>query len=382
MNIERLFKNLSINRELIFYLFEHRDKVVYLSEIEEYCKESTLEVLENFEILELSDDKLFLDGRVINFLEEYLEGSDNIEISVVTEKILALKHKIEILKEHSSKQKEFIPKIRKELKKCDFVLFQNLDKLRIHVDRVYKSVDKFSLKIKELKYYQRKLEEFSSALEQFDKFILFYYPILKSFYNSELNLILEIVNQNKILLNKNLIPLTQDVIEYINQAINKNIFIEKITKLKEYKDSLELKQKTNLFEIVNQFDLQDKPIRISTVLDGDIKYDENFSLMVQKLSSKSQLKIKQTTSIKFHSTTFEKEFLNIHKIHLQFSSSNLSLIEFLLQNNKFQDKQIDEISEVYCKMALLYEEKYKISDDKIVYNNTTFRRIYYDNKHR
>lgn len=382
MNIEKLFKNLSINKDLIFYLFEHRDKIVYTNEIEEFCKDTTLEILENFEIIEQSDDKLFLDGRVINFLEEYLEGSDNIEISIITEKISALKHKIEILKEHKSKQKDFIPKIRRELKKCDFILFQNLDKLRIHVDRVYKSVDNFSLKIKELSYYQNKLEEFSNALDEFDKFILFYFQILKSFYNTELNLILEMINQNKTLLSKNLIPLTQDVIEYINQAINKNIFIEKVTKLKEYKDSLELKQKTNIYDMIDKFDILDKPIKISSTLSEDIRDDENFSNMIQKLSSKAKLKTKQTTPIQFHSTTLEKEFLNIHQIHLQFSSSNLSLVEFLVQNNKFQDKNIDDISEIYCKMVLLYEEKYKISDEKIMVSDTTFRKIYYDNKFR
>ena len=37
-------------------------------------------------------------------------------------------------------------------------MLQNLLKLRIHIDRVYKSIDNFALKIKELEYYKTKLK--------------------------------------------------------------------------------------------------------------------------------------------------------------------------------------------------------------------------------
>jgi hypothetical protein len=382
MNIDKLFKNLNINKNLVFYLFEHRDKTIHINEIEEFCKENTLEVLENLEIIEQSEDKLFLDGRVVNFLEEYLDASDNIEISIISEIIESLKHKIDIIKEHKSKQKAYIPKIRRELKKCNFVMFKNLDKLRIHVDQVYKSIDEFELKIKELHYYKLKLEELKNALNNFDKFIQLYYPILKSFYNSELNLILEAINQNKIALNKSLIPLTQDVIEYINKAISKNIFIEKIAKLKEHKDNLELKQRTNIEERLDKFDIFEKPIKIFAALNSDIKNDDHFYTMLQNISSKAKLKVKQTTPIRFSEPTIKKEFLNINELDRQFSSSNLSLIEFLHYNDKFQNKTIIEISEIYCKMLLLYENRYNIDNETISINNIKFKKVFYEHKVR
>ena len=165
MKIEKLFLNLSRHKELIFYLFEHRDKIVFKSECEKFTSFEALDILDNFEIIEINGEKVFLDLRVINFLENYLELDENIEISKINEIINSLKHNIDIGFEFRDKQKILIPKIRRELKKCDFTMIQNLLKLRIHIDRVYKSIDNFSLKIKELEYYKAKLKEFSITLE-------------------------------------------------------------------------------------------------------------------------------------------------------------------------------------------------------------------------
>lgn len=382
MKIEKLFRNLSNNKDLIFYLFEHRDKTTSLGNIEVFCTQSTLEVLENFEIIELSEENVFLDGRVINFLENYLNIDENFEISLISEKIENLKHKIDILNEYKQRQNELIPQIRRELKKIDFILFQNLLKLRIHIDRVYKSADNFSLKIKELSYYKNKLAEFNKALDGLDKFLFLYQNRLHSFYNNELNSILELLKDNKVEINKSLIPLTQDVIEYINKAEKKNIFIDKITKLKDLKDSFEIRNNTNLLELMENFDLMDIPLQIRTRLDDEILQDENFKPLLEKLFDKTTLKSKKADSIKLYDKTIEKEFVDIFAFHRQFTASNLNLIEFLLQNNKLKNKSTDDICEIYCKMTLLYEDQYIIKDETFTHNNVTYRKIYHDNRTR
>ena len=44
-----------------------------------------MDILDNFEIIEINGEKVFLDLRVINFLENYLELDENIEISKINE---------------------------------------------------------------------------------------------------------------------------------------------------------------------------------------------------------------------------------------------------------------------------------------------------------
>ncbi|MBP9490544.1 MAG: hypothetical protein KBE77_03775 [Aliarcobacter sp.] len=378
MKIEKLFSNLSRHKELIFYLFEHRDKIVFKSECEKFTSFEALDILDNFEIIEINGEKVFLDSRVINFLENYLELDENIEISKVNEIINSLKHNIEIGFEFRDKQKTLIPKIRRELKKCDFTMLQNLLKLRIHIDRVYKSIDNFALKIKELEYYKTKLKEFSLTIQSFEKFLFLYEAKLSDFYNSDLNEILKDVKTNFQNLNASLIPLTFDVIEYINKAQKQNIFIEKIAKLKELKDSLQIKEQTNIVKLSNSFDLIDSMNIIKTRLDSEILNSEDFKNLVEKISVNSKLKSKKADVIEFDMNSLEYDFIDIYSLHLQFKSSRIDLINFLLQNSKTKDKTLDEISEIYCRMILLYEDIYNITEDANIYQNTTFRKIYYE----
>ena len=382
MNIEKLFQNLNRHRELIFYLFEHRDRIVSINEIEEYCSETTLEILDNFEIIELGSERVFLDARVINFLEEYIDGSDTIEVSAIAEKIKNIEHNLSIAREHKEKQRVLLPKIRRELKKIDAVLFHTLDKLRIHIDRIYKSADSFALKLKELYYYKEHLQEYEDMLGNFERFLKKQREAMHSFYDSELNALLLLLQENKIALQRSLIPLTQDVIEYINQAQKQNIFIEKIIKLKELKDNFELKTKTDIALKSEHFDLMVSSLRVGSRLDREILHERSFASLLHKISSKAKIKSHKADPIAFSKSTTQESFLNVAEIHFAFSSSQLSLMEFLLHYNKLKDKEIQELGAIYCKMILLYEEEYRIESDFFRYKNHKFAKVYYDNRFR
>ncbi|MEA2018613.1 MAG: hypothetical protein U9N59_09205 [Campylobacterota bacterium] len=377
MKIEKLFSNLSYHKDFIFYLFEHRDKTVLIDECEKFISYTKLEVLENFEIVEKVDDKIFLDQRVIGFLENYLNIDENIEVSIIYEKIEALKHKIDIIVEYKQKQNSFIPQIRREIKKCDFILTQNLFKLRIHIDRVYKNIDQFSLKIKELRFYEQKLKELTLALNEFDSFLTLYHQRLSLFYNSELNSIIVSAKQNHQEINRSLISLTQDVCEYINKAMSKNIFIEKITKLKELKDSLSIKEDTNLLHMIDKFNILQNQITIKTRLDDDIVRDEQFYTILEKSSLNIKAKTKKASKITFHEDKQEHNFVDVYSLHLNFKFSNQNLIEFLLSNNDLKDKSFEEIMQLYCKLILLYEQEYTIEDSSLQVQQTQFKKIYY-----
>lgn len=376
MKIEKLFSNLNYHKDFIFYLFEHRDKVIKYEECEKFISYEKLEVLENFELIEKIDEKVFLDIRVVEFLENYLNIDENIEVSIIFEKLKDLKHKIAILLEYKNKQNSIIPQIRRELKKCDFILVQNLFKLRIHIDRVYKNIDEFKLKIIELRFYEQKLKELTLALEEFSEFLHLYHSKLSLFYNSELNELVKIIKTNHIQINKSLIPLTQDVCEYINKATQKNIFIEKITKLKELKDSLNIKENTDILKHIDSFDILENSISLKTRLDEKILRDENFNNLLEK-TSQLKPKTKKATAIEFHEQNLEFEFVDIYSLHLNFKFSNQNLIEFLLSNNELKEKTFEDIMQIYCKLVLLYENDYKILDETIRLEETSFKKIYY-----
>lgn len=376
MQIEKLFNLIYQYKDLIIYLFEHRDKIIYRYECESFISLDRIENLEKFELIEIIGDKIFLDTRVITFLETYLQLDDNIEISKIAELINYIKHNIEKAIEFRQKQSQIIPKIRKELKKVNFTMEQNLIKLRLHIDKVYKNIDDFSLKIKELNYYKDKLIQFKLAMDEFENFLFLFGSKLHSFYDEDLNYILESIKLNQDGFLISLITLTDDVIKYINKAQKQSIFCAKIAKLQELNENLEIKQFTNIENILEQFDMQETTIKIATLLDSEIISQENFNFWIKKLSSKTVLKIKQADKIDFNEEREKINFIDINFIQNQFRFSNLSLLDFLIDYKRLKDKSSDEIGKIYCQMLLLYENEYEIREEMSHYDNKRFRNIY------
>ena len=375
MNIEKLFNYLYNNKKLIIYLFEHSSRVIEISEIEDLANLELLENLAFYEIVEIIENKISLDFRIVNFLEEYIDKNDIVDVAVIGSILKELVHLIENATEFKDKKNKFIPKIRRALFKIDSIFYKNLDTLKVHINRVYKSADEFKLKLKELKFYKERLGEFEQIISSFEQFLQKYSPLLQNLQNDELNTVLRIVKKNKIEFLKTLIPLTSEIISYINKIEAKNISVEKIVKLKELKDNYEL-SKTNLTDILDEFDVLITPVRISNRFDSEILQTEEFAKLLQRFKDKKlKTKIAKNVIINEEKIIKDEAFVNIYLLHRQFLSTNLNLIEFLISNENLKNKDIINLSQIYCKMILMYEDEYKVTDEKIKVNNFTFANV-------
>ncbi len=359
-------------------MYEHRERSLSFGEIEEFVSLERLEFMEHFGIVELQEEKVSLDERIVTLIQSYLDLDENIEVSIIADKINSLKHRIEIALEFKQKQKTTLLQIKRELKKIDYILLTNLLKLRIHIDRVYKNTEEFALKLKELRYYKEKLDEFSVALEQFESFLSTHKATMHNFYDEDLNTLLQSLSLKKIDLNKTLIPLNQDVIEYINQVSKHNIVVEKIIKLKELKESFELNSTTNFQTQLEQFELFDRTLTIRTILDEEVTQDAQLNTILTKISSKAHLKKQTADTIEFLPQTKRHEYIDIVGLHLEFRSSKHHLLKFLLTHSKLKNMPLNTIAKLYCKMILLYEKSYTITQQPYCYQNKTFKKVYYD----
>ena len=68
--------------------------------------------------------------------------------------------------------------------------------------------------------------------------------------------------------------------------------------------------------------------------------------------------------------------MNIEKLHLKFRSTKLSLIEFLVASELLKNSPIKDISQIYCKMLLMYEDEYIFKPQTITIHNINFAKIY------
>jgi hypothetical protein len=379
MQILSLFKFLNLDSELIIYLFEHRDESITLEEVAHLCSPDRFETLESVELIETIEHTISLDQRVVGFIEQYLDIEANIEISIIEEKLDLITHKIEILKQSQQHSSRHLLAILRQLKKIDFILLQNMIKLRLHIDRIYKGIDSFQLKISELKYYQKKLEELSKALAHYQQFLKQRYPYLYTFMFHELNTLITQTQHRFIEYNTTLIALTQDVISYINQAQMQSIFIEKITKLKALKDRLELNESSDIEQKVDKFTLLLDSITIKTRLDDQIIDESIFGDLLKKLQS-AKIKKPKAPPIAPLLPTVEITPINITTLHHQFRSTSYDLFTFLQTHTLLKESSFTLLCETYCKMILRYEIEYIISPQTITIEDATLKKVFYDNR--
>ncbi len=381
MKIYKLFTVLSTHQNLIFYLFEQRNSAIGISDIYnlESIKQNSLEVLQNFDLIKITDEQISLDDRLLEFLEKYYDIDDSVEISIIGEKIDSIKHNINLLKKYQNKKMELLPKIKRELQKIDYILLGNLTKLRVHIDRVYKSADSFEYKLEVLNHYKNQLDELTKALKNFEEFGLVYASELNLLYDKELTKLLQTIKTNIREISKSLIPLTQDVIAYINKTLYQSEVVNKIIKLKELKDYLLLQEQTNIDNVLEDFDITQKRLTISTKLNTAILQDESFKALLSKISTKSKIKSKVANETIITNEQKEVEFINIDEIHNSFRYSNQHLIEYLFGYNKTKHKPLDTIAQIYCQLILANELEYKFKES-IIINNIEFKKVYYANR--
>ncbi len=375
-NINRLLSVLYNDRRLFESLFEKRNRLVGMHEVASEVGDDKLEYLINTEVLSLTDENIELDDRVLSFFEEFLETNEDVEIGDVDELLINLKYNIELYlneKENEHSRERYLAKIKRILKKVPNMILKNLSALQLHIGLTYKTQSSHKNKVLELTHYKSKLEKLMNIEQKVQKALLneaYFFNMVSSHETVLLSLRLKVRLRE---LRISLIELQKQVIEYINKTLHQQHFFEHIIKLKELKNTLEIKEKSNilsLFETETTPLFMLKPQRFSTLLDTEEVYDFGFEEMVQKLQhmipmQKASLSKAQDLDESFFKTEEEVQFLiDTDALHESFMNSQMDLMSFI-QTREFEVEQtLEQLITLYCQLALMYEKDYTFSDER------------------
>ncbi len=375
-NINRLLSVLYSDRKLFESLFEKRNSLVGMHEVVNEIGDDKLEYLVNTEVLSLTDESIELDDRVLSFFEEFLETNEDVEIGDVDELLINLKYNIELYlneKENEHSRERYLGKIKRILKKVPNMILKNLSALQLHIGLTYKTQSSHKNKVLELTHYKTKLEKLMNIEQKVQKALLqeaYFFNMVSSHETVLLSLRLKVRLRE---LRVSLIELQKQVIEYINKTLHKQHFFEHIIKLKELKNTLEIKEKSNilsLFETETTPLFMLKPERFSTLLDTEEVYDFGFEEMVQKLQH--MIPLQKPSSHKaeeldesFFEAEEETQFLiDTDTLHEAFMGSETDLLSFI-QTREFEVEQnLEQMITLYCQLALMYENDYEFSDER------------------
>ncbi len=375
-NINRLLSVLYSDRRLFESLFEKRNRLVGMHEVANEIGDDKLEYLINTEVLSLTDESIELDDRVLSFFEEFLETNEDVEIGDVDELLINLRYNIELYlneKENEHSRERYLGKIKRILKKIPNMILKNLSALQLHIGLTYKTQSSHKNKVLELTHYKSKLEKLMNIEEKVQKALLheaYFFNMVSSHETVLLSLRLKVRLRE---LRVSLIELQKQVIEYINKTLHKQHFFEHIIKLKELKNTLEIKEKSNilsLFETETTPLFMLKPQRFSTFLDTEEVYDFGFDEMVQKLQHMIPLqKVSSVKAQELDESFFEAEeqiqfLVDTDALHEAFMDAQTDLMSFIHTREFDVEQTLEEKVTLYCQLALMYENEYEFSEER------------------
>jgi len=385
--VELLLKTLNSSRGILESLFEKRNRTVYIHEVLADISNEKLLFLEEVELLNINDNLVELDSKVIDFFEEFLDTSNDISIGDIDEQLENLNHFIGLYQneiEFILKQ-DNIKKIRRILKKVPNMILKSLTQLSLHVGLTYKTQTNFKNKVKELEFYQVKLQRLLVIEQKVNKTLEIHKSFFVNLYDMEL---VQLESNLKIKLRElriSLIILQREVTEYINRILEKVSFWQHIIKLKNLRDNYELKEKTNIESLcLNKLPLSfsNQELTVKTQLDSDLLYKEEVGIKIKKLLKNKKLgKPKQILAgvidnLYFDKTKLQKTIIDTNRLNKDFLQTSYNLFEFI-EFKKFNfEVNFDKRVELYCKMLLEFESEYNFTSKYQVSNSTKYLIVY------
>ncbi len=387
-NIPRLLTILNRHKKLFEAMFEKRHRLVPAHEVLADIDEEQLAFLVDAELLVNSEENIELDDRVLSFFEEVLDASGDVEIGDVDELLSNMEHNINLYSRETitASKDRYLIKIQRILKKIPNMILKNLNLLQLHIGLTYKTQKSHQNKIIELEHYQSKLEKLIQIEDKVDQSLQVQDGFFKRVGSHE-TVILALRLKGRLReLRISLNSLQQEVIEYINKTLTSRRFFEHMIKLKELRLSQEMRERSNILLLLQ--DQTTMPFAFDAVpkfplhLEKEYVYEEDFDEIIEKLYTQTGRKLVEAQVADaidesfFNQQQNQATLVDIDSMHEAFVHSDKDLFSFVLGFKFEQEKSFEACIEIYCQMALMFEELYDFTPNYATQNQFEYLKIY------
>ncbi len=375
-DIEAFVKELYRSRKVLSGLFEKRNVEIDVDMLMPFLDEDEdkLHRLEAYGMIGLEKQSVFLDSRIREFFEQFLEVEADVHVLYIQEYLDKIKeHKSYYLKARQERhQQEHRQKIKHYLRRIISVTVSNVKALRKNTEETYKGEADYQVKkekLDNLRVQRDKLDGVLKAVEVLLSDDLFF----KNAVDDELLSIIRITKNTLRESRNNLIETQQQIIEYLNQAEARTQVIEKVLKLKSLKDKFQLRERTDFEEKAAGLNglPADRREQIQTRLAlHHVFEDEKVLELIDKVRQKQDTPPKNLRKtappLQPHALDEEKQTQRtVNHTHMfrKFHARSQDLFTFVMS---YEDPSISEITEskrinLYCTMASKYADKLKFT---------------------
>ena len=375
-SIKELLETLYKERELIDYLFNKRKSSVSYDDLLSYLEydQDKLQRLLDSSILVRLGNSLELHHELLDFFEKFTDTTEEITVGYINDLIDALQLNLQLYAQEKRivKKEEYLLKIKRNLRTVGKTILKNVNTLREKVEDVYATESSYAIKKLSLEDYDEKRRHIDVLLQQIEG--LFGQPewnfFVKVAQDDELLRILVALKKDLSVARKNLIDISQKILEFLNQIRRQAEMYKHIQKIKQLKDQFLLKEKTNFEEVLaNEHGLLFQTMqRFSTPLSlAFLQQDEGYERILRvrrktKAMMTGGMESAEAISAEyFDSGERVRTVIDFERLRQIFLARNENLFEFLMHYDFDEDLDTRERATIFCKMASLYRQDLNVT---------------------
>ena len=391
-DIKELVTALKREEKLISEMFSKRKSIDYrLSDALELVdyEESRIDLLIQKSVIRENGGLLELDGQFLEFFEQVLYVSEEINLSYIDENIKNIKENtVYFLNEpNENRRYTYLRFIKKTFRNMGLVTLRSVVDLRRNIENTFKNESNYKNKQLKLKNLDEKRTVVTNLIQQTlalinEEELTFFNRAL----DEELSRIIIELKHQLGECSHNLIEIEKQIIDYLNQIKQQGKFLEKLRKLKYLKDNFTIEAETNIRQIISNknqviFETRsNQPLNLSIdFLRESEKAFEAIKRIAQKHKNRLLFKpeIADSISNEYLENNIEKEIqISLEDVIKGFTPTSDNLFNFILNYDFFKDVDFNERVTIFCKIISQYEQELKIKDNFQITNGIEYAMVF------
>lgn len=391
-DIKELVTALKREEKLISEMFSKRKSIDYkLSDALELVdyQESRIDSLIQKSVIRENGGLLELDGQFLDFFEQVLYVSEEINLSYIDENIKSIKENIVYFLNESNENRRYtyLRFIKKTFRNMGLITLRSVVDLRRNIENTFKNEANYKNKKLKLENLDEKRTVIANLIQQTltlvnEEELTFFNRAL----DEELSRIIVELKSQLGECSHNLIEIEKQIIDYLNQIKQQGRFLEKLRKLKYLKDNFTIEAETDIKQIISNKNqvifearsTQSLKLSIDFLRENDQAFDA-----VKRIARnyRNRLLFKQEIADSIFKENLENNveeeiMINLEEVRNRFVATSDNLFNFILNYDFLKEVDFNERVTVFCQIVSQYERELQIQDNYQTTNGIEYAMVF------
>ena len=391
-DIKELVTALKREEKLISEMFSKRKSIEYrLSDAQELVDydESRIDLLLQKSVVRENGGFLELDGQFLEFFEQVLYVSEEINLSYIDDNIKKIKENIDYFLNENNENRRYtyLSFIKKTFRKMGIITLRSVVDLRRNIENTFKNESNYKNKQLKLENLDEKRTVVTNLIQQTltlinEEELTFFNRAL----DEELSRIIIELKHQLGECSHNLIEIEKQIIDYLNQIKQQGKFLEKLRKLKYLKDRFTIEAETDIRQIIASKNQVIFEARTSQPLNLSIDFlresDKAFEAIKRIAKNhKDRLgfkrEIAESISNEYLENNIEEEIMiDLEEVRNRFVATSDNLFNFILNYDFLKEVDFNERVTIFCQIISQYEQELKIKNNFQITNGIEYAMVF------